>query len=211
MGRYSVDTSLQNPNTNQTPNSVSDWPKTFLKETIGINRNGVIVKTDKPIMGVEDVEIVPGCLEAIKMMRLKGYKVFLFFNEPMISQGKVTTTEVDATNQKLMEIFGQAGIFSIEGLLYSTTNSKEDIFSLPNTGMLKKAEREFKVKFKGGYFVGNKITDLKVADSVGSKPILINSGDYEETKSKLNTFANRDLKNKTKEFASLLSFANSLN
>jgi histidinol phosphatase-like enzyme len=110
-----------------------------------------------------------------------------------------------------MEIFGQAGIFSIEGLLYSTTNSKEDIFSLPNTGMLKKAEREFKVKFKGGYFVGNKITDLKVADSVGSKPILINSGEYEETKSKLNTFANRDLKNKTKEFDSLLSFANSLN
>jgi histidinol phosphatase-like enzyme len=145
------------------------------------------------------------------MMRLKGYKVFLFFNEPMISQGKVTTTEVDATNQKLMEIFGQAGIFSIDGLLYSTTNSKEDIFSLPNTGMLKKAEREFKVKFKGGYFVGNKITDLKVADSVGSKPILINSGEYEETKSKLNTFANRDLKNKTKEFDSLLSFANSLN
>jgi HAD superfamily hydrolase (TIGR01662 family) len=156
------------------------------------------------------MELVPNCLEAIRTMKLKGYKVFIFFNEPMISQGIVTTDFVDSTNQRLMEIFGQAGIMSIEGLLYSTSNFKEDIYSFPNIGMLKKAEKEFHVKFKGGYFIGDKIADLKVADNVGARPILIECGESEKTKERLKTFANKKLREKTKVFNSLLEFANSL-
>ena len=109
-----------------------------------------------------------------------------------------------------MEIFGQAGIMSIDGLLYSTSSFKQDIFSLPNNGMLKKAEKDFRVKFKGGYFVGDKMHDLKAGDSVHAKPVLIKSGQYEETLSKLDSFANKDLKNKTLIYNSLLDFANSL-
>ena len=109
-----------------------------------------------------------------------------------------------------MEIFGNYGIQSITGLYYSTTNLKEDIYSMPNNGMLKKAEKELKVKFKGGYFVGDKLQNLKVAESVHSTPVLLQQGCYEETKEKLKTFANRNLKTKVKEYKTLLDFANSL-
>jgi mannose-1-phosphate guanylyltransferase/phosphomannomutase len=207
MGRYSIQTSLENYSTNS---ENGEWPKSFPKQTIGIDRNGIIVKSDRDITSLDDLEIVPGCLEAIKLMRLKGYKVVLFFNEPLISKGIVNPSFVDSTNQKLMQIFGQAGIMTIEGLLYSTTNFKEDIYSLPNNGMLKKAEKDFHVKFKGGYFVGDKIIDLKVADSVDAKPVLIKCGEYEETLNKLTTFANKNLKKKTLVFNSLMEFANHL-
>jgi histidinol phosphatase-like enzyme len=143
-------------------------------------------------------------------MRLKGYKVVIFFNEPLISAGKMTTFDVDATNQKLMELFGQAGIMTIDGLLYSTTSLKEDIYSMPNNGMMKKAEVDFKIKMKGGYFVGDKLYNLKAGDSMGMKPVLIKTGIYQETETKLKTFANRELEKKLKSFNSLLDFANSL-
>jgi D-glycero-D-manno-heptose 1,7-bisphosphate phosphatase len=156
------------------------------------------------------LEFIPESLEAIRIMRLKGYKVCIFFNEPLITEGSITTDDVDRTNQKMMEVFGQAGIFSIDGLLYSTSSFKEDIYSMPNNGMLKKAEREFRLKFRGGYFAGDKIHDLKVADSVGARPILIRTGNFETTEEKLKTFANRQLKNKVKTFYNLLDFANSL-
>jgi D-glycero-D-manno-heptose 1,7-bisphosphate phosphatase len=208
MGRYSIETSIKNPQQNL--NFPADWPTQFNKQTIGIDRNGVIVRSDRPIIHANDIQLVDGSTEAIRMMRLKGYKVFIFFNEPLISQGKTTQYQVDATNQRLMDLFGQSGIFSIDGLLYSTTNSKEDSFALPNTGMLKKAESELGAKFKGGYFVGNKIYDLKAANNIGAKPILIKNGEWQETEKKLATFANRDLKSKTVSYDSLLDFANSL-
>lgn len=208
MGRFSVETSLQNPVKSQpgqfTPN---DWPTVFPKETIGIERNGIIIKNQSTPYNKEEIELVSDSCEAIRMMRLKGYKVVIFFNEPLIFENKLTTDQVDVSNQHLMEIFGQNGIFSIEGLLYSTTNMKMDMYSMPNNGMLKKAEKDFKLKFRGGYFIGDKLYNLKAGNSVEAKPILIKTGLYEKTENSLKTFANRELNSKTKRFNSLLEFA----
>ena len=186
-----------------------NWPTYFPKETIGIDR-GAILNETKPILTASDIEILPGALDAIRTIRLKGYKLVIFFNEPLISQGKLSTQAVDANVQQLMNYFGQAGIFTIDGLLYSTSNMKEDLFAMPNNGMMKRAENEMKVAFKGGYFAGNKLYNLKAGDSVHAKPILIKSPGYEAEEIKLDTFANKELKNKTKTFNSLLDFANSL-
>jgi histidinol phosphatase-like enzyme len=186
-----------------------NWPTFFPKETIGIDR-GVFLNDTKPILTASDIEMLPGALDAIRTIRLKGYKLVIFFNEPLITQGKITTQAVDSNVQQIMNYFGQAGIFTIDGLLYSTSNMKEDIFAMPNNGMMKRAENEMKVAFKGGYFAGNKLYNLKAGDSVHSKPILIKSPGYEDAETKLDTFANKELKNKTKTFNSLLEFANSL-
>lgn len=215
MGRFSVETSIKNistgmPGNNFDPNMPQvNWPTQFLKETIGIERNGIIVQ-NKPIITADSIEIVPGALEGIRLMRMKGYRVVIFFNEPLITQNKITQQVVDESNQRLMQIFGQAGIMTIDGLLYATSNLKNDIFALPNNGMLKKAENEMKVSFKGGYFAGDKIHDLKAGASVNATPVLIKTGEYSSTLEKLDTFANRDLKQKTKIFDTLLDFANSL-
>lgn len=210
MGRFSIETSLNNPPVSQQGISSANWPLVFPKETIGIERNGVIVKHDSEIFSSSQIEPIPWALEGIRTMRLKGYRVVIFFNEPLISEGKIKTDDVDATNNRLMEIFGQAGIFSIDGLLYSTTNMKQDIYSMPNNGMLKKAETDFKVKFKGGYFVGDKLYNLKAGYSVHASPILIRTGQYEDTLEKLNTYANRELKTKVKVYENLLEFAEQL-
>ena len=186
-----------------------NWPTFFPKETIGIDR-GVFLNDTKPILTASDIEMLPGALDAIRTIRLKGYRLVIFFNEPLITQGKITTQAVDSNVQQIMNYFGQAGIFTIDGLLYSTSNMKEDLFAMPNNGMMKRAENEMKVAFKGGYFAGNKLYNLKAGDSVHAKPILIKSPGYEDAETKLDTFANKELKNKTKTFNSLLEFANSL-
>lgn len=186
-----------------------NWPTTFPKEVIALDR-GVIINDTLPIYSPESVQPLPGSLEAIRTLRLKGYKVVVFFNEPLIGAGKLTTNAVDAQNQKLMELFGQAGIMTIDGLLYSTTNMKEDIYSMPNNGMMKKAETDFRLKMKGGFFVGDKLYNMKAGDSMSMKPVLIRTGAYQETESKLNTFANKELSKKIKTFNTLLEFANSL-
>lgn len=216
MSRFSVETSLNNPaqpSTQQpgsSPVMPGNWPTVFNKETIGIERNGIIVNHDRPILSAADIQPIPWALEGIREMRLKGYRVVIFFNEPLISEGRVTPDQVDTTNNRLMELFGQAGILSIDGLLYSTTSMKQDIYSLPNNGMLKKAETDFRVKFKGGYFVGDKVYDLKAGDSVHATPVLIRSGQFADTLEKLDTFANKELKGKTKIYNNLLEFANQL-
>jgi len=211
MGRFSVETSLNNPQAAAQPGQLSPagWPSVFTKETIGIEIPGVIVK-DKDILTPSDLEIIDTSLTAVRDLRLKGNKVFLFFNEPLITAGKLTSLDVDDRIKHLMQIFGQAGIFSIEGILYSTSSFKDDMFAFPNNGMLKKAEKEFNLKFKSGYFVSNNLNGLKAGASCGAKPILIKSDRFQEVEQKLDTFANRELKSKVKSYNTLADFVNAI-
>jgi len=213
MGRFSIEKSLNNPQqTNSqpgTPNFLTNWPQVFSKESIGIELPGV-VWDDKEILNPTDISIITGSLEAVRNMRLNGYKVFLYFNEPLISKGRLTQNDVDARIQHLMQIFGQAGILSIEGILYSTTHFKEDLFAFPNAGMLKRAEKEFNQNYKGGYFVTNNYNGIKAGYSVGARPILINSEKQDTVLKKLDTFANKELKNKVNMFDNLQKFVATL-
>jgi histidinol phosphatase-like enzyme len=78
--------------------------------------------------------------------------------------------------------------------------------------MVKKAESETAKgsKFKDGWYVGDSLIDLKFADRMGAKPVLIKSGNYQQTLEQLEKFTYRELKRKTKIYNNLLDFANIL-
>jgi D-glycero-D-manno-heptose 1,7-bisphosphate phosphatase len=179
--------------------------------TIGLERDGTINEDiGICISSPSQFKPIPGSLEAIALMRRKGYNIVILTNQSGISQGLITTQDVDAVHQYMLELLGAAGCPSIDGIYYSTTNLKDDIFAKPNLGMFKRAESEQRLKFKNGAVVGDKIGDIKAADKIKALPILVKTGQGLETINKLNTFANRDLKKKTQIFENLLEFANSL-
>ena len=191
------------------------WPQVFPKSIIGLDRDGVInIDRGEYITSPQQWEPIPGSLEAIRMMRLKGYKVVILTNQGGIIKGLQTTAQVDAVHQYMMEVFGQAGIFSIDGLFYSESSLKDDYYAKPNLGMFHRAEEQIfgnKVKFKqGGYYVGDKMSDLKAAYKIGAKPILVRTGHGEETEQSLKKFSAEKIRKKTSVFNSLLDFAKAL-
>ena len=187
------------------------WPTVFPKAVVGLDRDGTIIEDiGDYITDFSQVKPIPGSLEAIRMIRLKGHQLMILTNQAGISKGLQTTNQVDAVHQGMMKMFGEAGIFSIDGLLYSTSNLKDDIYAKPNIGMFDRARKENRMNWKQGWYVGDKISDLKAADKAGSKPILVLTGHGKETLEKLNTFANRQLKAKTLVFNNLLEFAKTL-
>ena len=178
---------------------------------VGLDRDGTIIKDiGDYITDPNQVVPIPGSLEAIKMLRDKGHRLVILTNQGGIAKGLQTTQQVDDVHTHLMNVFGQNGISSIDGLYYSTSSMKEDIFAKPNIGMFNRAKDELKVDWKKGWYVGDKISDLKAAEKAGSKPILVLTGHGKETLEKLNTYANRELKKKTLVFNNLLEFVNTL-
>jgi D-glycero-D-manno-heptose 1,7-bisphosphate phosphatase len=178
--------------------------------TIGLDRDGTINEDVGYIGNPNQFVPIPRSLEAVAQIRAKGYNIVILTNQAGIMKGLMTPQDVEAVNHKMLELLGQAGCSSIDGIYYSTTNLKDDIYAKPNVGMFKRAEDEQGVKFKGGAFVGDKISDLKAAEKIGATPVLVKTGHGLETLEKLNTYANRDLKKKTMVFDDLWSFASAL-
>lgn len=214
MGRYSTEPAAPlSPQSTPSniPNSGS-WPLKFDKPVVGLDLSGTIVE-DVPLTGPSSIKLIPGAVEGIRLLRMKGHKVFILSDQPNITKGIITQQNIDDSFKELMSIFGKAGIYSIDGFLYNTSDMKADDFAKPNLGMVRRAEKEiFKnsVKFKDGWYVGDSLVDLKFADNMGARPILVKSGKYNTTKEQLEKFTYRELQQKTKIYTNLLEFANSL-
>jgi len=179
--------------------------------TIGLDRDGTINEDlGTYVTNPNDFKPIPGSLEAVALLRKKGYNIVILTNQAGIMKQLMTPYDVDAVHNRMLQLLGEAGCPEIDGIYYSTTNLKDDIYAKPNNGMFKRAEKELNVKFKGGAYVGDKISDLKVAEKMGALPILVKTGHGEETMKKLDSFANKQLKKKTQIFDNLWEFANSL-
>ena len=204
----------QDPQQIQQQTLPPDWPKVFSKSIVGLDRDGVINIDKGYLTNPDDWEPIPGSLEAIRMIRLKGYKTVILTNQGGIIKKEQTHDQVEAVHQRMMEVFGNAGIYSIDGLFYSETSLKCDCFAKPNIGMFHRAEKEIfnnKSRFKqNGFYVGDKMTDLKAAERIGAKPILVRTGYGLETEEDLKKFSREKLRKKTKVFDDLLQFAQRL-
>jgi len=150
-------------------------------------------------------------MEAVAALRRKGYKIVVITDQGGIEKGLYSMEDVDKVHEKMFEMLGQAGCSSIDALYYSASSRKDDPFAKPNTGMFKRCEKEHKdIKFKEGYYVGDKIKDLKAAVNMGARPILVRTGYGLETEKDLNKWTYRDLKRRTKIYDNLAAFVESL-
>lgn len=184
------------------------------KCVVGLDRDGVINKDiGDYVYKVADWEFEDGSLDAIVNLRKLGHKIVIITNQGGIEKGIYSQEDVEKVHTHMFEKLGEAGCPSIDGLYYSASSSKKDMFAKPNTGMFKRCEQEIThVKFNKGYFVGDKISDLKAAIKMGARPILVRTGYGKETEELLNKrFTYKQLRKATKVFDNLEAFVSSLN
>lgn len=184
----------------------------YNKPVVGIDRDGVLnVDRGDYTWKQEDFEPIAGSLEAVAELRRKGHKIVIISNQGGIEKGLFTPEDVDTLHEHLMMLLGEAGCPSIDALYYSASSRKDDPWAKPNTGMFKRCEKEHPhIKFNRGYYVGDKLSDLKAAVKMGAKPVLVRTGYGTETERELKKFTYRDIKRKTVVFDDLKSFVDSL-
>lgn len=180
------------------------------KCVIGLDRDGTINEDlGTYLKSPDEFKPIAGSLEAVTKIRSLGHKIVIITNQGGIEKGIVTQQQVESVNQRMMDLLGQAGCKDINGLYYSTSSRKNDMYAKPNTGMFKRCESENKdIKFSKGYYVGDKLSDLKAAHKMKSIPVLVRTGYGKETELQLNKFSYKQIKKRTIIFDTLLDFAN---
>ena len=184
----------------------------FNNIVIGLDRDGVINEDlGTYVTRPDDFAPIPGSLEAVARLRHSGYRIVVITNQGGIQKGIMTAEDVDAVNNTMLDQLGTAGCPSIDAIYYSESSDRKDMYAKPNTGMFKRCEKEFPfIKFRNGFYVGDKISDLKAAVKIGARPVLVRTGHGTETEKLINKFTYRDIKQKTYVFDSLADFVNNL-
>ena len=179
------------------------------KCVIGLDRDGVInVDRGQYTYSINDFIPIVNSLEAVAKLRRLGHKIAIITNQGGIEKGLFTEQDVEILHQHMLDLLGNVGCPSIDAIYYSASSRKNDEWAKPNVGMFKRCEKEFPhIKFSKGFYVGDKITDLKAAHKIGAKPVLVRTGYGVETEKELKKFTYRDIRKKTIIFDDLNSFA----
>jgi D-sedoheptulose 7-phosphate isomerase len=146
-------------------------PAVFLDRDGVINRAFVRDGKPYPPPTPQDLEILPGVLEALRELKSHGYKLLVVTNQPDVGRGKLSREALDEMHRSLC---AQLPLDDI--LVCCHTDQDNCDCRKPLPGMLLEAARKHNVDLASSFMVGDRWRDIEAGYNAGCKTILIDYG-----------------------------------
>jgi D-glycero-D-manno-heptose 1,7-bisphosphate phosphatase len=144
----------------------------MMNACVFLDRDGVINK-DNPnyTFRVEDFEILPGVVDALRTLKSNGYLLIVVTNQSGIAQGLYTQAHMEACHE-----FFQHQCGSLVDHFYFSPDHPTVTASLsrkPGTLMFEKAIAKFNIDKRKSWMIGDRGRDIIPARSLGIRTIQI--------------------------------------
>lgn len=140
-----------------------------------LDRDGVIVVNRRDnIRRPEQLELIPGAVEAIRLLNQAGYAVAICTNQPEVGRGAVTREELDRVHDGLRGALERGG--ARVDAIYACTSVAKSPRRKPCPGMVLEALADHDSVAAETTFVGDQVDDLKAAFHAGCLPVLVTTG-----------------------------------
>jgi D-glycero-D-manno-heptose 1,7-bisphosphate phosphatase len=148
-----------------------------MNKAVLLDRDGVLNKEREEYnFRLEDFEILPDIVPALKLLRERGYLLIVISNQSGIGRGLFKVADVEMVHRKLKDYLKEHGLYLDE--MYYCTHHPESgncICRKPDSLLVEKALARFKADPAQSYFIGDKERDVLAGKKVGVEGILIPS------------------------------------
>jgi D-glycero-D-manno-heptose 1,7-bisphosphate phosphatase len=138
-----------------------------------LDRDGVLNADDQYYTyRLEDVVVLDGVAEALKLLKEAGYRLIVITNQAGIGKGQYGPTEVRAVHEKIQEETGHL----LDDLYFSPHHPDHSSRSLrrkPDSLMIEKAMSKHNIDPAQSWMIGDKVSDVAAGRKVGAKTIFI--------------------------------------
>ena len=169
-------------------------PVPDLRPAIFIDRDGVITVDSSYRTGPEALRLIPGAADALARLKRAGYALVVVTNQSCVGMGYVTRDMLAATHDRMCRLLrDDAGDDAQPDAIFASYGAGDDAVhpTLTSTADAKPAPvaveqaRQHLRLAQGGWFIGDRSTDLECAQRSGCIPILVHTGDGAITASHL--------------------------
>jgi len=146
------------------------------QKAVFVDRDGTLIQDKNFISRIQDVEFVPGSIEAIKILKDLGYKVVIVSNQSGIGRGILTEEIVDKINEFILSQLREKGL-DIDGVYYCPHNPDDNCTCRkPNLDMVNQAFSKLNLSLKNSWAIGDKLSDVMLGKNMGGKGGLVLTG-----------------------------------
>jgi D-glycero-D-manno-heptose 1,7-bisphosphate phosphatase len=146
-----------------------------------LDRDGVINQfSGEVIQTPADWVPIEGSLEAIARLNQENYRVIVITNQSGISQGDFDVETLTKIHSKMRRMLSQVG-GKIEAVLFCPHQVEEDCSCwLSEGGPLSEISNRLRINLSNVPVVSPRLANLNSAQTVGARPILVNTKHNEE-------------------------------
>lgn len=154
------------------------------QKAIFLDRDGTLNRYAGFIRNCDELELLPGVAEAIRMINASGYLAIVITNQPVIARGEVTYKQLEQIHNKLETLLGNEGAY-LDGIYFCPHHPHKgyagEIPELkidcscrkPKPGLLHQAARDFNIDLENSWMVGDSENDILAGIAAGCKTALI--------------------------------------
>jgi D-glycero-D-manno-heptose 1,7-bisphosphate phosphatase len=147
-----------------------------MKRAIFLDRDGVLNQSmliegvPKPPNSVEDVEILPGVVEAIQILRQYHFVPVVVTNQPDVARGDTTQSQVEAINTYI------GSVTNIKHF-YTCFHDDADMCDCrkPLPGLILRASSELDLNIQESFMVGDRWRDVVAGQLAGCQSFFIDN------------------------------------
>ena len=150
------------------------------QKAIFLDRDGTINKYVGFLRNIDDLELIDGVSEAIKLINQSGYLAIVVTNQPVIARGDVTWEELHEIHKKMETLLGKDGAY-IDGI-YICPHHPDKGFEgerpeykfdcdcrKPKPGLLLQAAKDFNIDLSQSYMIGDSERDVEAGKNAYAK------------------------------------------
>lgn len=144
---------------------------------IFLDRDGVINENStKHVKSWDEFVFLPNVFQALRWLRLAGFRVFVVTNQAIVNRGLATHATIEEIHSRMIaqiELYGGR----ITDVRYCPHDNHEQCACRkPHPGMLFDLAQSWQIDLRSAYLVGDALTDIAAARSAGCRAVLVRTG-----------------------------------
>jgi len=141
-----------------------------------LDRDGTLIKEMEYLRDPHLVRLEEGVVDGLALLMEHRHPLIVLSNQSGIGRGMFLESDAQLVNARLSEMLQVHGISITAWYLCPHTPEAQCECRKPLPGMAIAASRDWHLTLPGSYVIGDKQTDLELADAIGATGILLTTG-----------------------------------
>lgn len=150
------------------------------RKAVFLDRDGVINYEVNLLHRPDDMKLIPGASEAIRMINKIGYLAVVVTNQPVIARNLCSIAQLNTIHAKLETLLGKDGAY-LDGIFYCPHHPDKGYpeerveykiecdCRKPKPGLLLKASNHFNIDLPNSIMIGDRKADIEAGKSAGCR------------------------------------------
>ncbi len=141
-----------------------------------LDRDGTIIVEKFYLASADEVELLPGAIEGLRLLRDAGFGLIVVTNQSAIARGKLTPETLDDIHAEMRRQLAGGGVHV--DAFYHCPHAPEDLCDCrkPLPLLSRRAAADFGFTLSDSFVIGDKPCDINLGKNCGARTILVRTG-----------------------------------